>query len=159
MNDTEDTPRECFACGTQFTGTGVQLFIALRESTLDYDAQGRTTGFTSDVLCVECGKDGRNYWPRHRYEARVAERARARQDATVAALLNDYWPPEPGASEAPRLIHHAVDDTYTLEGLHGFTLSVQDNGRVRLHIRDRSVHPDTAALIAWTLRMDAQKQS
>jgi len=159
MNDTEDAPRECFSCGTSFTGMGVMLFISLRDSPRDYDMLGRTTTVTNDVLCIECGGNGGNYWTQDRYDARAAERETSPQeDSALAALRREMGPGEPEAPDFRRLVHHSVDDTYTVADVDGFTLRTQGNGRLRMSVRDRSVNPATAALIARALRADRTQE-
>lgn len=146
--DVTDAPRTCLGCALQFTGMGVMLFIVTAE---------RTRQVASEVLCVECGANGGNVWSQQQYDAHTAAPQQPTEDAAVAALRRQLWPTEPDAPSPHRLVHHPVDDTYTVAGLDGFTLQVQGNGRLRLRIRDRSVSPATAALIARALRADSQR--
>lgn len=149
MTDAPEAPRTCLGCGTQFTGMGVMLFVMVEE---------RTGQVASEVLCVECGANGGNVWSKARYDACTADQTQqGPEEETIAALRREMGPPEPAAPGFRRLVHHPVDDTYTVAGLDGFTLQVQGNGRLRMRLRDRSVSPATAALIARALRADSQR--
>lgn len=149
-DDLTDAPRKCLGCGTMFTGMGVMLFVMVEE---------RTGKVASEVLCVECGANGGNVWSKARYDACTADQTQqGPDDETIAALRREMGPPDPDAPGFRRLVHHPVDDTYTVADVHGFTLQSQGNGRLRMRIRDRSVSPATAALIARALRADREPQ-